>query len=310
VSYFMRILLTGASGMVGRNALAHTNARHFQILGPTRQELDLLDFDAIVDFLSKNKPDVIIHAAGRVGGIKANIADPYGFLSENLRLGTNVITAAKECGISRLLNLGSSCIYPRNRNVPLQETDILTGALEPTNEGYALSKILAIRMCDYISKQFKELNYKSIIPCNLYGPFDKFDGENAHLIPAIIHKIHEAVVNGNSSVTIWGDGTVRREFMFVGDLAGLIWEACDRFESLPTIMNAGLGQDYTIEEYYEAVGNVIGFQGRFVFDSAQPVGMKKKLNCIKKSIEWGWSPSTDLIQGIKKTYDYYKGVYN
>ena len=304
----MRVFLTGASGMVGRNAKSHENARQFDILGPTRQELDLSDFEAIVKFLKKNKPDIIIHAAGKVGGIKANIEDPYGFLIENITIGINIIRAAKECGVSRLINLGSSCIYPNDRINPIRETEILTGPLEPTNEGYALSKILAIRMCDYISNQFNELNFKSIIPCNIYGPFDKFRDDSAHLIPAIIHKVHQAVISGSETVKVWGDGSARREFMFAGDLGDLLWEACNRFDSLPQIMNVGLGHDYTIKEYYEAVSSVIGFNGRFEFDPSQPTGMIRKLTCTKQSIKWGWAPNTELIPGIKQTYEYYKGL--
>ncbi len=302
----MKVLITGASGMVGRNTMAHEKASQFEILAPSRQELDLSKFSALTDFLVKNKPDIIIHAAGKVGGIKANIADPYGFLLGNLTVGVNVINAAKECGVPRLLNLGSSCIYPRDGLNPLQETAILTGPLEPTNEAYALSKILAIRMCSYISDQHQNLSYKSIIPCNLYGPFDKFEGNNAHLIPAIITKVHEAVASGTGTVTIWGDGSVRREFMFAGDLADLIWEACDKFDSLPQNMNAGLGYDYSVREYYEEIASVIGFSGEFRFDLVQPVGMTQKLTCTDRAKEWGWQPTTELSEGIKITYQFFK----
>ena len=306
----MRVLVTGSGGMVGRNTIGHKKARHFEILAPSRQELDLANYSLLVDFLVENKPDIIVHAAGKVGGIKANIADPYGFLLENLTLGLNILNAAKECGIPRFLNLGSSCVYPRNASNPIEETAILTGSLETTNEGYALSKILAIRICDYITDQFRALNYKSIIPCNLYGPFDKFDKNNAHLVPAIINKIHDAVVSGNKTVKIWGDGFARREFMFAPDLGGLIWEACERFDSLPPIMNVGLGYDYTVKEYYETVGSVIGFKGKFECDLNQPVGMSKKLVCIQKLTEWGWAPTTELEHGIAQTYEYYKGLIN
>ena len=302
----MKVLITGASGMVGRNTMAHEKAKKFEVLAPSRQELDLTNYSALVDFLCKKKPDIIIHAAGKVGGIKANIADPYGFLMDNLTLGVNIIKAAKECGVARLLNLGSSCIYPRDGLNPLRETAILTGPLEPTNEAYALSKILAIRMCTYINDQYRNLSYKSIIPCNLYGPFDTFDGNNAHLIPAIISKVHEAVESDTDTVTIWGDGTVRREFMFSGDLADLIWDACDKFDSLPQNMNAGLGYDLSVREYYEEIASVIGFSGEFRFDLDQPVGMTQKLTCTDKAKEWGWHPTTDLGEGIKITYQFFK----
>jgi GDP-L-fucose synthase len=304
----MKVFLTGANGMVGRNVLGHAGAKDHSIISPTRQELDLMDFESVLNFLSKNKPDLIIHAAGKVGGIKANIEDPCGFLFENSVVGLNVIRAAKETGVNRLLNLGSSCIYPREATNPLQESEILTGSLEPTNEAYALSKIIAVRACDYISQQYKELNYKTIIPCNLYGPFDKFDGNNAHLIPAIIAKIHKAVVNNDNSVEIWGDGSVRREFMFVEDLADLIWKASARFDSLPQTMNVGFGHDYSIQEYYEVAALAIGYCGNFTFNTNQPVGMVQKLTSTKKLNSWGWYPKTDLSTGIRKTYEFYKGV--
>jgi GDP-L-fucose synthase len=304
----MKVFLTGANGMVGRNVLGHTGANHHSIMSPSRKELDLMDFQSVLSFLYENKPDLIIHAAGKVGGIKANIDDPCGFLFENSVIGLNVIRAAKETGVDRLLNLSTSCIYPREATNPLQESQILTGALEPTNEAYALSKIITARACDYISLQYKELNYKTIIPCNLYGPFDKFEGNNAHLIPAIISKIHKAVHNNEDSVEIWGDGAARREFMFVGDLAELIWEAIARFDSLPQTMNVGIGRDHSIKEYYEAAASVIGYCGNFTFNTKQPVGMNQKLTSTKKVNSWGWHPQTDLSTGIQKTYDFYKGV--
>jgi len=294
--------------MVGRSALAHTNASKYEVLSPSRQELDLMDFGAVVDFLRLNKPDFIVHAAGKVGGIKANIEDPYGFLIENVTLGSNIIRAAKECGIKKLLNLGSSCIYPRDGTAPLEENSILAGSLESTNEGYALSKIIAIRACEYITQQFDQFSYKTIIPCNLYGPFDKFDGNSAHLIPAIITKLHTAVRDGHKTVEIWGDGSARREFMFSGDLGGLIWEACSQFDNMPHIMNAGIGRDYSVKEYYEIAASVIGFEGGFEFDTSQPVGAAQKLTSSKNALAWGWSPNTDLRTGIAKTYEFYKGL--
>lgn len=302
----MKVLLTGANGMVGRNALAHFNASKYEILAPSRRELDLMHYDSVVDFLRLNKPDFIVHAAGKVGGIKANIEDPYAFLLENVTLGSNIIRAAKECGVKKLLNLGSSCIYPRDGITSLKESDILAGPLEPTNEGYALSKIIAIRACEYISQQFDQFSYKTIIPCNLYGPFDKFEGNSAHLIPAIITKVHSAVCNGHKTIEIWGDGSARREFMFSADLGGLIWKACSQFDSMPQTMNAGIGRDYSVKEYYEIAASVIGFEGSFEFDTSQPVGIAQKLTSTKKAQAWGWSPVTDLRTGIAKTYEFYK----
>ena len=301
----MRILVTGASGMVGRNLLRRPTAEKYDILAPTRQILDLTSIDAVVEYLHENQPDLIIHLAGKVGGIKANMADPFGFFSQNMAINYNLILAAKLSGVQRFLNLGSSCMYPKDAPNPLHESSLLTGSLEPTNEGYALAKIMAQRMCLYISEQFEALQFKTIIPCNLYGPFDKFDEVNAHLIPAVIRKIHEAMINGADEVSIWGDGTTRREFMFVDDLADLIWDACDRFNSLPSVMNAGIGHDYSIFEYYKTVADVLGYTGDFSFDTTQPAGMAQKLVCSDVANNWGWVPKISLSTGISKTYSYF-----
>ena len=301
----MRILVTGASGMVGRNLLQRPAAEKYDILAPTRQILDLTSIDAVVEYLHENQPDLIIHLAGKVGGIKANMADPFGFFSQNIAINYNLILSAKLSGVQRFLNLGSSCMYPKDAPNPLHESSLLTGSLEPTNEGYALAKIMAQRMCLYISEQFEALQFKTIIPCNLYGPFDKFDQVNAHLIPAVIRKIHEAMINGADEVNIWGDGTTRREFMFVDDLADLIWDACDRFNSLPSVMNAGIGHDHSIFEYYKNVANVLGYTGDFSFDTTQPGGMAQKLVCSDVANNWGWVPKISLSNGISKTYSYF-----
>ena len=293
--------------MVGQNLEAHENAAKHILIAPSRQQLDLRNYQDIANFIKDSRPDIIIHAAGKVGGIKANTADPYGFFTENLMIGQNVIGAAKECNVPRLINLASSCIYPRNAKSPLKETDVLMGSLEPTNEGYALAKIAALRLCEYISKQFEGLHYKTIIPCNLFGQFDKFDPVTAHLIPAIIRKIDDAVNEGAKSVTIWGDGTARREFMYAGEFAGLLWRACEMFDSLPGVMNAGVGHDYSVKDYYEITASVIGYHGQFDFDLSQPTGMKQKLTNCDLAADWGWSAQVKLADGIAQTYKYFKG---
>ena len=301
----MRILVTGAGGMVGRNLLRRPKAEKHDILAPTRQKLDLTSIDTVVEYLRGNQPDLIIHLAGKVGGIKANMTDPFEFFSQNMAINYNLILAAKLSGVQRFLNLGSSCMYPKDAPNPLHESSLLTGSLEPTNEGYALAKIMAQRMCLYISEQFEVLQFKTIIPCNLYGPFDKFDEVNAHLSPAVIRKTHEAIINGADEVIIWGDGTTRREFMFVDDLADLLWDACDRFYSLPSVMNVGIGHDHSIFEYYKTVADVLGYRGDFSFDATQPVGMTQKIVCSEIANNWGWAPKISLSTGISKTYSYF-----
>lgn len=291
--------------MVGRNIRQHPGAAQWDILAPSSAELDLTDFATTTRFFNAERPDVVIHAAGRVGGIQANIAHPVDFLVTNTDLGRNVILAAHQAGVTRLLNLASSCIYPRDAVNPLREELILKGELEPTNEGYALAKIFALRLCQYINKQDTGVRYKTFVPCNLYGRYDNFSPDHSHLIPAIIHKIHQASLDGSDTVEIWGDGTARREFMYAGDLADAVVKAIDDFDAVPDILNVGVGFDYSINEYYQAVARVVGWQGRFVHDTTRPVGMKQKLVDVERQRHWGWTPPTALDDGIESAYRYY-----
>jgi len=295
--------------MVGRNLLEHPNIEQYDVLAPRRNELNLLNFSALCDYLEKYSPDMVIHAAGKVGGIQANIREPVAFFLENLDMGRNIVWASRRAKIKLLLNLGSSCMYPRNHNESLREEMVLKGELEPTNEGYALAKVVTARMCEYIMREDATYQYKTIIPCNLYGRHDKFDPSHSHLIPAIINKVHRAKISGHPTVEIWGDGLARREFMYAGDLADAIERAIREFNSLPALMNVGLGYDHTINEYYQAVAQVIGFSGSFVHDLSKPVGMARKLICVKSQHKWGWIAQNDLRDGIRKTYEYYLKEY-
>ena len=296
--------------MVGRNFIEYPAAAAFDILAPSSRELDLRNYDAISAYLMRHKPDAIIHAAGRVGGIQANIAQPVRFLLDNLDMGRNVIWAARSCGVKRLINLGSSCMYPRNAPNPLTEEMVLQGELEPTNEGYALAKIATARLCEYIGRENPEFHYKTLIPCNIYGPHDKFDPEHSHMIPAVIHKMHAAKTSGHKEVVIWGDGCARREFMYAGDLADCLVQAVIRLDSLPATMNIGIGMDYSINEYYAAIAQVVGFDGTFVHDLGKPVGMARKLVNIERAEQWGWRARTVLLEGLRKTYAYYREQNN
>lgn len=305
-----RIFLTGGRGMVGQNILEHSAATQYEIFAPSSKELDLTDFDATQRFINAANPDVVIHSAGLVGGIQANIANPVDFLVTNIDLGRNVIMASRKAGVPKLINLASSCMYPRNVPNPLSETLVLQGELEPTNEGYALAKIFATRLCEYINRESQqtgtpEITYKTLIPCNLYGRHDKSDPRHSHLISAIIHKLHQAKVLNLEQVEIWGDGTARREFMYAGDLADAVLQAVKDFSKLPNLINIGLGHDHSINDYYKAVANVIGWKGNFVHDTTKPVGMKQKLVDITRQREWGWVPTTGLRSGISKSYQHY-----
>ena len=299
------LLITGSTGMVGRNLLEHPAASNWDILLPSSGELDLTDGISVTNYVALNRPDLVIHSAGLVGGIQANINNPVSFLERNISIGRNIIMASYKCQVKNLLNLASTCMYPRVAKNPLREELILTGELEPTNEGYALAKIVTTRLCQYIRMEDSNFQYKTIIPCNLYGRYDKFDPENSHLLPAIIHKIHHANQNNKKTVEIWGNGLARREFMYAGDLADAITHAANDISLLPDLMNCGHGNDCTINEYYETAADVIGWDGDFVHNINQPVGMKQKLCSTDRQNKWGWSPKTSLRDGITATYDFY-----
>lgn len=303
-----KILVTGSTGLVGKNFVNHSQSSQYQILAPRHSELDLLNSQDVMTYLKENKPDVIVHCAARVGGIKSNMNNLFGYLYDNAAMGFNLINAAKHAGIDEIINLGSSCMYPKDAVNPLVEKDLLSGKLEETNEGYAISKLAVAKLCLYATQQLN-LNYKTLIPCNLYGLWDKFDVERSHMLPAAIRKIHFSKLT-NDNVEIWGSGTARREFMFAEDLANFIYFALDNFDKIPSIMNVGTGKDHTILEYHEIVRNVLNADVRFVTNQEMPDGMKQKVLDVSIQQNLGWSPSTSLTSGIEKTYKHFLEVVN
>ena len=306
----IKVLLTGGGGMVGRNLLEHPGIGELDILAPRRSELDLRNFTAVENYMQKYQPDMVIHAAGKVGGIQANLREPVSFLLDNLDMGRNIVLASYQAGVKRLINLGSSCMYPRNYLEPLCEEMVLKGELEQSNEGYALAKIVTARLCSYVSLENIHYKYKTLIPCNIYGSYDNFDPSYSHLVPAIIHKIYEAKLSGSPVVEVWGDGTARREFMHASDLADCIIESILRFDTLPDVMNVGVGVDASINEYYKTVAEIIGYSGQFNHDLTKPVGLARKLVSIKKVQAWGWYAKVFLRDGIEKTYAHYLQLRN
>ena len=300
-----KLLITGGSGMVGQNILNHPFAKSWEIFAPSSNELNLTNTLECEKYISKKMPNLIIHSAGKVGGIKANIAEPVEFLDKNIMIGRNVIMGARLAGVKNLINLASTCIYPRLAENPLNEELILKGELEPTNEGYAIAKIFSTRLCEFIRREDPTYQYKTLIPCNLYGLYDKFDPNKSHLVPAIIHKIHQAKISNKPSVEIWGDGNARREFMYSADLADAVFSAAKNMEILPNKINIGIGNDYTINEYYETIAEVLGWNGIFTHDLSKPVGMMRKLCDTSLQSNWGWKPKTSLKNGLTKTYQYY-----
>ena len=299
------ILLTGGSGMVGSNIINHNFSQNYKILSPTSSDLNLLNYKDLEDYIKFNKPELVIHAAGIVGGIKANINYPVKFLVENMQMGLNILMASKTQKVKKFINFSSSCMYPKNASNPLLEDSILKGELEPTNEGYALSKITSTRLCEYISREDSSFLYKTVIPCNLYGKYDDFSYENSHMIPGVIKKIHDAKNKNLEFVNIWGDGLARREFMYAADIADFIYYAVENFNKMPQNINVGLGLDYSIIEYYKIIADVIGYKGKFNHDMTKPTGMNRKLIDDKRLNEFGWSHQTSLETGIKETYKYF-----
>lgn len=301
----MKILLTGSNGMVGKNILEHPSASKYEFLTPGSRDLNLLNSEEVLKYFKANKPDIVIHCAGLVGGIQANMKEPVRFLVENTDMGRNVVLAAKDAGVKHFLNMASSCMYPKDHDGLLEEELILTGPLEPTNEGYALAKIFTMRLGQYINKENEQATFKTLVPCNLFGRWDKFTEKNSHMVPAVIRKIDNAIKDQTASVEVWGAGNARREFMYAADLADFVFFALDNWEKIPEIINVGLGHDHSVNDYYQAVANILGYKGSFHHDLTKPEGMKRKLVSTKKTDELGWKAKTSLEEGIKKAYEFY-----
>lgn len=301
----MKIFVTGSSGLVGHNVIDNDEILKHTLLIPRSKELNLMDYDAVSKYIKKNQPDLIIHCAGKVGGIQANIKDMFGFYTENAVMGINLVRAAKKHGVKKLINLSSSCTYPKNYINPLKEEYILKGELESTNEGYALAKLGILKICEYVSNEDRSLEFKTLIPCNLYGKYDKFDEQTAHMIPSIIRKIYNAKKQNIPTVEIWGNGEARREFMYAGDIADCIAFTINNWEKVPILMNVGLGYDYSVNEYYESIKKLLGYNGTFTHDLTKPVGMKRKLLDVTRAARIGWHAKTSLEDGIRQTYEYF-----
>ena len=259
----MKVFLTGGSGMLGKNIIHSFKSEDFNIIAPSRKELNLLSYKSIVSFIKDIKPDIVLHLAAKVGGIEANIREPLEFLIKNLDINKNLILASNECKVKKLINVGSSCMYPRSANNPLKEESLNGGQLEPTNEGYAMAKLIGLKLCEMINNTDDYFNYKTIIPCNLFGKYDNYNKDSSHLIASIIKKIHSAKLKNKNEVTIWGSGNARREFMFASDLADFIINAIIRFQDLPSIINIGTGKDFTVNQYYEKIAKILKYRASF-----------------------------------------------
>ena len=295
-----KIYVAGHRGMVGSAVWRALVSRGYSnLIGKTRAELDLTNQQAVLDFYVTEKPEVVIDAAAKVGGILANNDFPYQFLMENMQIQNNLIDSAFKAGIEKFIFLGSSCIYPKFAQQPLKEEYLLTDSLEPTNEWYAVAKITGVKACQSIRKQYNK-DYVSLIPTNLYGSFDNFDLQSSHVLPAMLRKFHEAKIN----VILWGSGTPMREFLFVDDMAEAV--VCALEKNLPEYLyNIGTGKDITIKELAETIQKIINYQGNILWDASKPDGTPRKLMNVSKMKEIGWQYSTELEDGIQKTYKWF-----
>jgi GDP-L-fucose synthase len=299
-----KVFVAGHRGMVGSAVVRRLQRAGFEnILTRTRQELDLIDRAAVRGFFEVERPDYVMDAAARVGGIAANFEKPVEFLIENLTIQNNVIQAAADFGVAKLLFLGSSCIYPKLAPQPLTEDALLTGPLEPTNDAYAIAKIAGIKLCQAYACEYGK-NFISGMPTNLYGPNDNFDLHTSHVLPALIRKVHEAKQSGEKEVSVWGSGKPRREFLYVDDLADACFFLLENYDS-PEIVNIGCGEDVSIKELAETVCEVLGFEGSLVFDASKPDGTPRKLMNVGRLLSLGWKPRIGLKEGIRDAYEWF-----
>ena len=308
----MAIYLAGHRGMVGSAILRQLQARGTEVITRTHAELDLTDQAAVREFMQATRPEAVILAAAKVGGIHANNSYPAEFIYENLMIECNVIHQAFDAGVMRLLQLGSSCIYPKAVPQPMREDALLTGTLEPTNEPYAIAKIAGIKLCESYNRQYGT-DYRSVMPTNLYGPGDNFHPENSHVLPALIRRFDAAARGGTAEVVVWGTGTPRREFLHVDDMAqaalfvhDLDREIYDReTEPMLSHINVGAGTDVTIRALAETVARITGFEGQISFDTTKPDGTPRKLMDVSRLARLGWQARIPLEEGIRETYTWY-----
>lgn len=299
-----KIYIAGHRGMVGSAIVKRLKKLGYSnLITAGREQLDLLQQDKVAAFLKENRPDAVVVAAAKVGGILANDTYPYNFLQENLVIQNSVIHGAHMAGVDKLVFLGSSCIYPKFADQPIREDSLLTGPLEETNQWYAIAKIAGVKMCEALRKQYNR-SYVSLMPTNLYGPHDNFDLQSSHVVPAMIRKFHEAVRNGHKKVVLWGSGTPKREFLHVDDMASAVIFALENELDEP-LYNVGTGEDMAISELATFIQTTTGHEGEVIWDTTKPDGTPRKLMDVRKLTSKGWQYSVPFKQGIEETYKWF-----
>lgn len=301
------VLVTGASGMLGQHLVPMLENRGYQVLTPSRDDVDLTDAAATSAYIKSKRIDAVVHCAAYVAGIASSKASKHHSFDANLSMGMNLIRSCLDNGISTLLNVGSATVYPSDAPQPLSEASLGQGAFEGPIEGYALSKYVVYRACAMANEQF-DVAFKTILPCNLFGPFDNFSLETGHMLPAILHRMHQAKEHDNAPIVIWGDGSAKREFLYAPDLADFICFALKNFEDLPEVMNVGSGVEVSVKEMHQHMAKITGYTGELKHDLDKPVGRLRRYLDLHHQQRLGWSPKTPFEEALAITYDYLRGT--
>ena len=301
------VLVTGASGMLGQHLVPMLENRGYQVLAPSREDVDLTDAAATSTYFQANTIDAVLHCAAYVAGIASSKASKHHSFDANVSMGMNLIRSCLENDISTLLNVGSATVYPSDAPQPLSETSLGQGAFEGPIEGYALSKYVVYRACAMANEQY-DVAFKTILPCNLFGPYDNFSLETGHMLPAILHRMHQAKEQDNAPIVIWGDGSAKREFLYAPDLADFICFSLENFEALPEVMNVGSGVEISVKEMHQHMAKITGYSGELKHDLDKPVGRLRRYLDLHHQERLGWSPKTPFEEALALTYDYLRGT--
>ena len=301
------VLVTGASGMLGQHLVPMLENKGHRVLAPSREDVDLTDADATESYIQSSTIDAVVHCAAYIAGIASSRASKHHSFDANVSMGMNLIRSCLENGITTLLNVGSATVYPSEAPQPLSESSLGQGAFEGPIEGYALSKYVVYRACAMANEQHN-VSYKTVLPCNLFGPYDNFSLETGHMLPAILHRMHQAKEQNNAPIVIWGDGSAKREFLYAPDLADFICFALDNFESLPEVMNVGSGVEVSVNEMHQHMAKITGYTGELKHDFDKPVGRLRRYLNLHHQQRLGWSPKTPFEEALAITYDYLRGT--